>query len=126
MAISWYFMECKTYQLLGHRKFANINKTSHITCTLHRNRNIIIITLKLLFKIFCNSVFVHFSFPGCLNISKSFYSKGKTKILKSMSAEEAFGPKTEQGTENGENNTISSFKIYVFFKQPVLKSRNKR
>lgn len=43
-----------------------------------------------------------------------------------MSAEEAFGPKTEQGTENGENNTISSFKIYVFFKQPVLKSRNKR
>jgi len=42
-----------------------------------------------------------------------------------MSAEETFGPKTEQGTENGENNTISSFKIYVFFKQPVLKSRNK-
>jgi len=66
--------------------------------TLHRNRNIII-TLKLLFKIFCNSVFVHFNFPGCLNISKSSYSKGKPKILKSMSAEETFGPKTEQGTE---------------------------
>jgi hypothetical protein len=43
-----------------------------------------------------------------------------------MSAEETFRPKTEQGTENGENNTISSFKVYVLFKQPVLKSRNKQ
>jgi hypothetical protein len=43
-----------------------------------------------------------------------------------MSAEETFRPKTEQETESGENNTISSFKIYVFFKQPVIKQRNKR
>jgi hypothetical protein len=44
-------------------------------------------------------VFVHLNFLGCLNDSKRFYSKGKTKILKSVSAEEIFGPKTEQGTE---------------------------